>query len=893
MLGGKRQEAPAAAPLELLPLALSRPREALTQARAILAAGPEPYEASIAHHAVGIVLRDFGDVIAGIREMRAAVRLARRAGNRDREADALATLGNTLVMGGHTRSGLAALDAAVQQATGALAGRVLMRRGGVLAMLGRYQQALDDLRPAVAVFRRTGDMLWEARTLAHRTLIHLALGSVDRAEADIDRSEQLFAAVGQELEFAFSRHNRGLIAFRLGNLPAALAYFDEAAQLYEALEASVPDLSIDRCAVLMAAGLPREALQEADSASVALDAIRGQPARKAELLLSAARAAFAADDMRTALERGQAAYQLFRLQQRDWWRAHARLLVLQARAATNPPSSRLMSQAGETAVQLDELRSTEAPLAHLLAGRMALALGRSDEADRHLGAAARMRRRGPALSRATGWLAQALRAEAAGESRRVLSACRRGLAMLDEHVLTLGASELRAQATVHGVELAALAQRQALRSGRARDLLVWSERWRAVALAVPPVRPPDDPEVRTELAAVRDMAGRVWEARARGAPTALLERQQQQLERWVRARTLRLRGGGAVAGAAATGTGGGNRFDVTSLLKELEKLGAAQLVQIVEVDGDLHVLVCGAGKVRRFAAGRVEAAAREVELARFRLRLLAGGRPALAGEAALALLDVAGERLEAELLGEAARHLGASGGCGPVVVVPPGKLHAVPWGLLPALRDRAVSVAPSASVWLRARRAVPPERRRVVLVLGPGLGTIAGEVPALAERYDDVAVLGDGGATAERVLAAMDGAWLVHVAAHGTFRADSPLFSSLRVDDGPLTVYDLERLGHAPYRLVLGSCDSGLLAPAGADELLGLTTSLVALGTVGIVASVVPVNDVAAMRLMLLLHEELRGGATLAAALRHARQQVRGDPALAPAAWSFLALGAD
>jgi CHAT domain-containing protein len=67
----------------------------------------------------------------------------------------------------------------------------------------------------------------------------------------------------------------------------------------------------------------------------------------------------------------------------------------------------------------------------------------------------------------------------------------------------------------------------------------------------------------------------------------------------------------------------------------------------------------------------------------------------------------------------------------------------------------------------------------------------------------------------------------------------------------------------------------------------------VALGTVGIVASVVPVNDAAAMRVMLLLHERLRRGATLAAALRHARLQVRGDPALAPAAWSFLALGAD
>ena len=51
---------------------------------------------------------------------------------------------------------------------------------------------------------------------------------------------------------------------------------------------------------------------------------------------------------------------------------------------------------------------------------------------------------------------------------------------------------------------------------------------------------------------------------------------------------------------------------------------------------------------------------------------------------------------------------------------------------------------------------------------------------------------------ARRVLGALDGAPLAHIAAHGTFRADSPLFSSLRMDDGPLTVHDFERLGRAP-----------------------------------------------------------------------------------------------
>jgi hypothetical protein len=52
---------------DLLLLALSRPREALARARAVLKGRPGPYEASVAHQAAGIVLRDIGDVNAGVR----------------------------------------------------------------------------------------------------------------------------------------------------------------------------------------------------------------------------------------------------------------------------------------------------------------------------------------------------------------------------------------------------------------------------------------------------------------------------------------------------------------------------------------------------------------------------------------------------------------------------------------------------------------------------------------------------------------------------------------------------------------------------------------------------------------------------------------------------------
>jgi len=862
--------------LDLLRLASDRPREAQAKAHAILAAGPAPYEASVAHQAIGMLHREFGELDAATAELNTAVRLARASGSAEREADVLATLGVTLTYRGHSRRGLAALDRSLALVAGEAAARVLVRRGIALWVLGRHAAALDDLGRSIRVLRAAGDSLFEARARTARALVHLARGAGHRAELDLARAEHLYATTSQAVEVAFTRHNRGLVAYRSGDLPAALACLDEAGHRYRQLAVPLLELATDRCAVLLAAGLPADALAEADAALAGSGRGGGRAARRAELLLAGARAALAAGEPGLAATRAQAARRLFTAQGRPWWRTHAGLLLLQARCVSHPPSARLLRQGGQLAADLDLLGSGEAAQARLLAGQLAGALGRHAEADTHLRAAARNRyRRVTALARAQGWLAEALRADAAGDRRRLLAACGHGLAILDEHQVTLGASELRAQATAHGAELAALAQRAALRTGRPRLMLSWSERWRATAHAVPAARPADDADLQADLTALRDVTSRLDRARAGGDPAGHLRREQLRLEASVRARVLRSR---------HDGRSGGWRFSTGELLGAL---GPATLVQIVAVDGDLHILVCGGTRVRHVRAGRADEAATEVGFARFGLHRLAHGRGAGPDGAGLATLEASGRRLEAILLGPAARMLGD----GPVIVVPPGRLHAVPWALLPALRDRAVGVAPSARAWLQALAVRQPDRAPPVFVRGPGLGT-GTEIPALAAEYPDATVLGSGTATARRVLGALDGAGLAHIAAHGSFRADSPLFSSLRMDDGPLTVYDLERLRRAPYRVIFSSCDSGVLAPAGADELLGLAHCLAPLGTAGIVASVVPVNDQATATLMTALHKHLRGGAGLAQALRLARDGAGDEPVQAATAWSFLALGA-
>ncbi len=353
----------------------------------------------------------------------------------------------------------------------------------------------------------------------------------------------------------------------------------------------------------------------------------------------------------------------------------------------------------------------------------------------------------------------------------------------------------------------------------------------------------------------------------RAAPVLRLER--RRLEDAVRRQALHQPGGTA---------GHAGRLRLGELR---ELLAGRQLVELAEIDGDLvAVLLGGRGRPRMHRIGPIGAADRAVQHALFALRRQGTAR---------ASLDVAaiGARVEQALLGPLVEELTADA----VVLVPPGRLHAVPWALLPALEGRDVTVAPSAAVWTRCRRTLAPADGRVVIVGGPRLDAGAVEVRRLAERYPEAEVLAAGDATSERVLQAIDGAALVHVAAHGTFRADSPLLSALELDDGPLTVYDLQRLRRAPHRVVLSSCNSAVGAPTGVDELLGVVSALVALGSAGVVASVVPVDDPATVPFMLALHERLPRE-SLGRALAGARHDVESDPGAALTARSFIALGA-
>ncbi|MDA0183361.1 CHAT domain-containing protein [Solirubrobacter phytolaccae] len=580
----------------------------------------------------------------------------------------------------------------------------------------------------------------------------------------------------------------------------------------------------------------------------------------------------------------------------------------------------------------------EALDARLIAGRAALELGRPRTARRYLELAATGGDRGPVQVRTRASHAAALLRLARGDRRGASAAVAAGLRALEAHQMTLGATELRAHASGHGEALATLGLRLAVESGSAQRVLAAAERRRAAGLMRRPARPPDDAALARDLEELRRVSAALEAGLRDGRPETELRRRQAALERSVRRRALQARGemragtttaarvGGARVGVSArgdsddarggeearrdergAGRGGGGgivaavvRRETAShvaLMADLERmpsfdavvaaLGKRVLVEFVALDGVLFTVTVVDGRARLKRLGSEADVAKEVASLRFGLRRLATAAPG--SRMAQGMADVVAtvaQRLDALLALDST----AAAGDRPLVIVPTGELHALPWSMLPSLDKRPVSVSPSLRLWYRAAFAGPlPHRPRHVLVAGPRLPAATEEIEALARRHPEATTLTHEQATVANVARALDGADSAHVAAHGRFRDDNPQFCSLELADGNVTVYDLERLHRLPQRIVLSSCESGLSAVHAGDELMGFTAAVFALGTSTVIAAVVPVPDEATKGLMLALDEALQAGAKPAEALVKARAK---DAFMSVAGAAFVCFGA-
>jgi CHAT domain-containing protein len=143
----------------------------------------------------------------------------------------------------------------------------------------------------------------------------------------------------------------------------------------------------------------------------------------------------------------------------------------------------------------------------------------------------------------------------------------------------------------------------------------------------------------------------------------------------------------------------------------------------------------------------------------------------------------------------------------------------------------------------------------------------------------------------EALRSKVPGCGVLHLACHGMFRVDNPMFSSLKVGDGWLAASDVMRLDLAGALVTLSACESGRNEVFAGDELMGLTRAFLGAGATTLVASLWLVQDETTAELMENWYEHLSEGSGRATALRNAQLMLK-DKYPHPYYWApFVLIG--
>jgi len=800
--------------------------------------------------------RALWDETAARRLLTEAVRIGRRHGLAHVEASALVSRASVLQEMGRTAGAARDLDdalLAVDRATAMepaertlLHGRVRLSRAVLEQNAGRLASAEQRYRSLLA----EGGLDVSRTVIATNNLAMLLAerGMFDEALLRADASVELCAQAPGLLAPAIQ--TRAWIAVRAGRLREGMHDFERAAQAYT--DASIPlgEYYTEYADAMADLRLLPEA---AVAAAAAVDELHaaGAPLMATEAQLRLARITLLTGDAERAIALAETAADGARRQRRAGWRDRALLVAADARLRVGAVGSVEAQAARRAAGRLERAGSLhDAVGGYLIAGRLALAAQRSRDAVSALGRAQALAGDGQVLVRLQGRLAGALSARATQSPAAVLVECRAGLRDLAVHRSALPTIELRALASGHGAELGEIGLGVVLAGRSPAKTLAWMERTRAAALLA------KIPASDAPLAERRSSNVGTTDRRERGLPAPTEGGSRVSAADWSHwARGEDAPGHSSVPGLAAT----------------RDALDGRTLVELGAFEGRVVAVVVDPRRARLVELGSEQDVVTELRPLLFALRRLANPRGGAAAEAARASADLRIARLRALLV----TPLGV-GQDDELVVVPVGALHGVPWS---CLHDGPLSLAPSATFWQRTARAAAAwdGGTGTVLVAGPDLDGAREEVETLRSVHPGAVVLTPERSRAQEVVTALADADLAHLACHGTPRADNPMFSSLLLADGPITLQELHGAAVAPHRLVLASCHSGADVAYAGDEVLGFVSAMLAQGTAGVVASIAAVPDVAAVDLMVELHRGVRDRLTLARALHAARERIDSD----------------
>ena len=753
-------------------------------------------------------------------------------------------------------------------------------QGMIVLRLGQPEQAVQWFGPMISFVEQemttapdevNADLVRRlASSLIARAFASAAVRRAEHAIADLERANSLSREYELEDLYPYTLHAIANTYKQSGDLSEALRHYEEAGRFLRAKEQAslLSGVQLDHAEAMLMVGLSDEAGRALDEA---LPVMRREKVHQDVAEVEMFRASAALIDDQLDLARRMAKRSQRKLEKRGstWWMMAALIELwahaMQAKRVTDSLLRKALSLSDQLAANhlVDEAR-----LAKLLAARLQVRRRRLAEAEELLRQLPVPRAVTPIDHRMQRRLVLAELALAKGNRRSALLHARNGLDELGRVRDQLGGLELVSATAVHGRELGELAIRLAHESDDARQLFVWLERTRAQAYRYEPLEHVENPELAERIAEVRGLGRDLMRAGLDGRPTAELrsklaraQREANRLgwnaQRWGRPRPM------------------------AGLRDVIAELGERAMISFVVSGGDMAAVVIAGAKVRLVRLGDATEVLESAQKLHFDLNALAPDHlPQPLVQVIGASARKQADALDAMLIKPLVHLIGER----ELVVVPTGALYAVPWGVIPSLHGRPVVTAPSATTWLAAAQSGNPETGTVLLVRGPSLGFADGELDRLAAHHEKATVLSGEDATAAQVLEHLDGADLVHVAAHGEHENENALFSRLELDDGPLFAHELGRLRTPPAHVVLAACSLALNRIRPGDEALGFAGAMLAGGTRTVVAAASKVGDEASAAAMADYHRALVAGAAPAVALAEAMAK---DPFRRP----FLCLG--
>jgi CHAT domain-containing protein/tetratricopeptide (TPR) repeat protein len=306
----------------------------------------------------------------------------------------------------------------------------------------------------------------------------------------------------------------------------------------------------------------------------------------------------------------------------------------------------------------------------------------------------------------------------------------------------------------------------------------------------------------------------------------------------------------------------------------------AILLQYYRVRDTFYACVLGRKGLKITPLGSVPELRRALQLLRFQLSKFRLGA-AYVQTFQRQLLEATRAHLQdfyQQLIAPIARDLDAAH----LIVAPHDFLHYLPFHALldgeEYLDSRfSISYTPSASVYYlcSTKPARPVSGALVLGVPDPSMPRIEEEVQAVASVLPGAEVYLGPAATQEVLQARGSRARYVHIATHGWFRQDNPMFSSISLGTSQLSLFDLYQLQLPAELVTLSGCGTGLNVVVGGDEQMGLKRGLLYAGAQGLLLTLWDVHDASTAEFMKLFYGRLGGQSNKAQALREAMAEIR------------------